>query len=87
MTERLTCRESAEVRVVYIRILATPTELRTRKLSATTGQHPEFCPNGFSGGGGSSRNFAVGGGGSRTFSGNHILWGGRFFSVNCSNRP
>ena len=32
MAERLKCRESAEVRVVYIRILATPTELRTRKL-------------------------------------------------------
>ena len=29
MTERLKCRESAEVGVVYIRILAT--ELRTRK--------------------------------------------------------
>ena len=26
MTERLKCRESAEVRVVYIRILATPTD-------------------------------------------------------------
>ena len=35
MTERLTCRESAEVRVVYIRILATPTDLLVN-WSATT---------------------------------------------------
>ena len=37
------------------------------------GGQAEFCPNGFSGGGvvGEIR----------------ILWGGRIFSVNCSNRP
>ena len=57
------------------------------------GGQTEFCPNGFSGGGGSSTHFPeyifCGGGGSskQKFSGIHILWGGRIFSVNCGNRP
>ena len=55
------------------------------------GGQTEFCPNGFSGGGGSSRNFP-----GSIFSGGGVVAeifrdpyyvGGRIFSVNGSGRP